>query len=247
MTQSIDIAAAALAGALAGPWLRARILAHSIPYGRPPRTNCPACRHPLTAPAWRAWLPVTGRCPACRRRIGPAPALVEIAGAVTLAVLAWRSPDLGVFAAALWAAGYGMVLSFVDATVHRLPDRLTMPALAGAASILWADAIATRGYARLVTAGLGAVLLAGFYLAQMMIKPGAVGLGDAKLALVTGLTLGWFGWTAVFTGVVATVLIGAGTAVILLAARRIRLHQAIAYGPAMLLGTLLAYSLYAPL
>jgi hypothetical protein len=93
MSHSLGIAAAAFAGALAGPWLRARILAHAIPYGRNPRTCCPACRRPITIPVWRARLPTNGRCPACRRRIGPAPGLVETVTSLTLAVLAWSSPN----------------------------------------------------------------------------------------------------------------------------------------------------------
>jgi leader peptidase (prepilin peptidase)/N-methyltransferase len=52
-------------------------------------------------------------------------------------------------------------LSFVDTTVHRLPDRLTMPALAGATAILTAAAMSTSAYDRLLSAIAGAAKLGG--------------------------------------------------------------------------------------
>jgi leader peptidase (prepilin peptidase)/N-methyltransferase len=239
-------AAAALAGALSGPSLRAAIFAHSVPYDLPLRTRCPGCRHPLPRPWWRARLPVTGRCPACRRRIGPAVGVVEACTAATLAVLAWRSPDLAIFTATGWLAAHGIILSFVDITVHRLPDRLTLPAVAGCGGVLALDALATGHPGRLATAAAGALLAGLVYLIQMVARPGAMGLGDAKVASICGLALGWWGLTAVFTGLAATVLLFAATAVTLLATRRITRHQAIAHGPAILLGALIAYSIYAP-
>ena len=126
-----------------------------------------------------------------------------------LALLAWTSPDAGTFAAAAWIAAFGIVLSFVDSTVHRLPDRLTMPALAGAAAILAASAVLTSAYGHLLSAVAGAVALAGFYLVMVLIRPHAIGLGDAKLALLTGLVLGWFSLNTAVAGLIAAVLIGA--------------------------------------
>jgi leader peptidase (prepilin peptidase)/N-methyltransferase len=246
MTFALPIAAA-LAGALAGPWLRARIFAHSVAYQRPLRTRCPACHHPLPRPLWQSRLPVTGRCAACRRRIGPAPGVVEVCTALTLAVLAWRSPDLPIFAATAWLATYGVVLSFVDVTVHRLPDRLMMPAVAGCGVILAVDALAAGHLGRLAAAAGGALLAGLVYLVQVVARPEAMGLGDVKLAFTSGLALGWLGLTAVFTGLAAAILLFAAAAATLLATRRIKRHQAIAHGPAILLGALIAYSIYAPI
>jgi leader peptidase (prepilin peptidase)/N-methyltransferase len=149
MTPVVTVAAAAAIGAVAGPWLRARIFAHSVAYGRPRRHACPRC-HREVAATISARLPATGLCPGCRRRIGPLTGLVEATSAAVLALLAWTSPDAGTFAAAAWIAAFGIVLSFVDSTVHRLPDRLTMPALAGAATILAASAVLTSAYGHLL-------------------------------------------------------------------------------------------------
>jgi leader peptidase (prepilin peptidase)/N-methyltransferase len=190
-------------------------------------------------------MPVTGRCPGCRHRIGPLTGLVEATGAAVLALLAWTSPDVGTFAAAAWIAGFGIVLSFVDSTVHRLPDRLTMPALAGAAAILAASAVATSAYGHLLSAVAGAAALGGFYLLMVLLRPHAIGLGDAKLALLTGLVLGWFSLSAAVAGLIAAVAVGGVGGLLLLATRRIHLRQGFAHGPAMLLGALLVFALTA--
>lgn len=142
---------------------------------------------------------------------------MEATGAAVIALLAWTSPDLGTFAAAAWIAGFGIVLSFVDSTVHRLPDRLTMPALAGAAAILTASA-----YGHLLSAVAGAAALGGFYLVMVLLRPHAIGLGDAKLALLTGLVLGWFRLSAAVAGLIAAVAVGGVVGLLLLATRRIQ-------------------------
>jgi leader peptidase (prepilin peptidase)/N-methyltransferase len=244
MTPVVAVAAAAAIGALAGPWLRARIFANSVTYGRPRRHACPRCHHEV-ATTMSARLPATGRCPGCRRRIGPVTGLVEATGAAVLALIAWTSPDAGTFAAAAWIAGFGIVLSFVDSTVHRLPDRLTMPALAGATTIFAASAVLTSAYSHLLSAVAGAVALGGFYLVMVLIRPHAIGLGDAKVALLTGLALGWFSLTSAVGGLVAAVLIGGVAGLLLLATRHIHLRQGFAHGPAMLLGALLVFALTA--
>lgn len=227
---SVVVVAAAALGAAAGPWLRARIYAHSVAYGRPLRQACPRCRRQITA-AVLDRPPATGRCPGCRRRIGPATGLVEATGPVVLALLAWTSPTLGTFAAAAWIAAFGVVLSFVDATVHRLPDRLTVPALAGATAILTAAAVFTSAYGHLLSAIAGSAALGGFYLVMVLIRPHGIGLGDAKLALLTGLVLGWFSLSAAVAGLLAAILIGDAVGLLLLATRRIHLRQGFAHGP----------------
>lgn len=241
MTAAVTVGAVAVLGAAAGPWLRARIFAHSVAYTRPLRRFCPRCHHPL-ATSVTSRLPTTGRCPGCARRIGPATGAVEAAAAVTMAVLAWRSPEAGTLAAATWVAAFGIVLSYVDATVHRLPDRLTLPALAGAGLILAVTATVTSRYGHLLTAVLGSMLAGGAYLALVLARPTALGLGDAKLALITGLLLGWFSIRAAITGLIAAVLVAAVVGLALLASRRIRLRQGFAHGPAILLGALLVFA-----
>src|SRR5204863_4901855 len=80
-------------GGLSGPWLRARVLTHSVPYGQPPRRHCPCCGVQLVPAGWRgllAALPATGSCPTCRTPVGPAGWLTETLAAAIAAVLACR-------------------------------------------------------------------------------------------------------------------------------------------------------------
>ncbi|MDG4795430.1 A24 family peptidase [Micromonospora sp. WMMD1082] len=242
MTATTLVLAAAAAGAAAGPWLRARVFTNSVAYGRPLRRRCPRCQRPLVTSVW-AMLPATGRCPGCARRIGPTTATIEATAALVAAFITWRSPDLATFTLMAWVAAFGIVLSFVDTTVHRLPDRITLPATAGTVAILAVTAIATTTYHHLHTALAGAALLAGIYLVMLLARPTAIGLGDAKLAALTGLLPGSISLSTAFAGLIAATLIGAVAGLFLLVTRRIHLRQGIAHGPAMMLGALLAFAL----
>ena len=79
------------------------------------------------------------------------------------------------------------VLSAYDIRERRLPNWLTMP---GAAVILAMATVAERG----VPALLGAIGLAGLYLAVHLIAPAAMGAGDVKLAVGLGGLTGAFGF-----------------------------------------------------
>jgi len=67
------IIAGAAAGLIAGPRIRASVFSRSTESGQPARLACPACAQQILPDCrrWRALLPVTGRCPSCRARIGP--------------------------------------------------------------------------------------------------------------------------------------------------------------------------------
>ena len=68
---------------------------------------------------------------------------------------------------------------------------------------------------------------------------GDLGLGDVRLAGTAGLLLGVHGWSSVLRGTFAAFMIGGLAAVMLLAAGR-RHTSDLAFGPAILLGTLVA-------
>jgi leader peptidase (prepilin peptidase)/N-methyltransferase len=69
---------------------------------------------------------------------------------------------------------------------------------------------------------------------------GGVGFGDTKLAGVLGLYLGWIGWDTVLLGLVAGFVVGAAVAVVLLIRRLAGWRTDFAFGPALLLGALVA-------
>jgi leader peptidase (prepilin peptidase)/N-methyltransferase len=243
-TNGVLIVVAAVAGAAIGPLLRAQILHYAVPSEESWRRDCPECRAALLPPAWRA-LPPSGRCPRCRHRIGPVPGLVEAVTATTLALLAWRVTEPLPLAALCGAAAIGVVLAFVDVAVHRLPDRLTLPAAGGAAVLLGLSAALDgelRRYAVALLSGLG---LAAFYLLLALIAPAGMGLGDVKLALCVGLVAGWFGWPVTVLAAMAGFLLAGIYAAGLLALRRVGRKDHIPHGPFMLLGALAAVILAA--
>jgi len=230
------VAAAAAAAVFAAGWVRAQVFIHSMPPQQPWRTACPHCQHPVitSGHAW-AWLP-RSRCPHCRHRIGPRATVVEAVTVSAVALLAWTVNDPLVLSAFLVFAVAGGALAFIDLAVRRLPDRLTVPAFTVAATLLAIDAIWHHRLADGVGAFGGAVASAGFYLLLAFIAGG--GMGDVKLALGTGLLLGWHGWAAVLLGVTAGFALTALFAAAMVLAGRLKRGDHLAHGPGMLAATL---------
>jgi leader peptidase (prepilin peptidase) / N-methyltransferase len=230
-----------LGGVLVGPVLRARIFRHAVPAEQWVRSDCPSCGRRLVGAGWRgmlAVLPPTGRCPGCRRRIGPPAGTVEAVAGLVVALLALATGPVPALAALVWVAVFGVALGFVDLAVHRLPDRLTLPAYGGALVLFGVAALAAGSPGRLGLAVLYGWGMALAYLLLVIAHPAGMGLGDVKLALPLGLALGWFGGAAVVLGAAAGFLIAGVVAVVLLALRRVGRRDSIAHGPAMLLGAL---------
>lgn len=187
-----------------------------------------------------AGLPASGRCPACRDRLGPRPGSVEVSTAAVFAVLAVRVDSALLLAALCWFAAPAVALTIVDLTVRRLPDPLT--ATAGAGLLVGIGITAGVGHqggalGRALLAGLG--LFAG-YLALALAGPDSLGFGDCKLAAGLGAVLGWFGWWAVFTGTLAAFVLAGGCGLALVALGRLGRGDPIPFGPFMLLGALVA-------
>ncbi|WP_441250471.1 prepilin peptidase [Kitasatospora sp. McL0602] len=225
--------AGAAVGLLTAPVLRAAVVRYAVPYGEPLRLCCPHGRY------WR--LP-HGGCPGCGERGGPPPGLVELAAAaVGASVGASVGAAIGVSAGwpavllLAWAGLFGVVLGFVDAAVHRLPDALTLPLAVGTAALL----LLTEHHGPVLLRCLYAALAFGaVYGAFALLAP--MGLGDAKLAPSLGAILGWYGWQTVFAGFCAGFLLAGAWGLALLLAGRSKRDDSLAFGPAMLLGALLA-------
>jgi len=174
------------------------------------------------------------------QRVGARRRLVTGLVAVLLGALAglaagWSALLPALIALALCAAP----LVVIDLQLHRLPDRLVLAAAILAAALL-ALAAFVRGdwsaYLRALAAA-AAVLAALFVLA--LISPSSFGLGDVKLGAVLGAYLGWFGWRYVYWGIAVGFVLGAVVALGLIATRRATMKTALAFGPMLVLGTLL--------
>lgn len=125
------------------------------------------------------------------------------------------------------------VLSIYDIRERRLPNWLTIP---GAAVVLAIATVAGRG----VPALLGAIGLAGLYLAVHLITPAAMGAGDVKLAVGLGALTGAFGFDVWALSALAAPLV---TAVLACIAIIRRSSSTVPHGPSMCLATLIAAAL----
>ncbi|MFI6802645.1 prepilin peptidase [Streptosporangium canum] len=242
---------AALIGLAAGRWTRGLVVRHSVAEGESLRRDCPHCGVPLSA----------ARCPGCSGRIGPPPLAVELVTALALALLALRAawtarsgavpagqppgplPEVVTaveLAAYGWLAVVAVALVFVDAAVHRLPDRLTLAAYLGTAGLLTATALLGGRFDDLLGAGLGGLALAAFYLVLFLVNPAGMGLGDVKLAAALGTALGWLGWDALVAGAFLGFLAGGLYGVALMILRRAGRKSEIPFGPFMVVGAFAA-------
>jgi len=235
----------ATAGVAVGPFLRAVTFSYGTPRGDPRRRNCPGCGRLIlgTGRPVRVHLPVSGRCRFCLSRIGPPLVAVELLIAAVLAVLAVKATSAWELAALGWLAVVAVPLAFIDVAVRRLPDPLTASAYVGTVCLLAAAALATHHPGQLGRAVLAGAGLASIYLIMLFVSPASIGPGDGKLAASVGTALGWLGWGALVTGALACFMAASLFAVGLLALRRARLSDHIAFGPFILLGALVAVTI----
>jgi leader peptidase (prepilin peptidase) / N-methyltransferase len=187
---------------------------------------------------------VAGRFPCSERgsvrRPAVRPPVVEVGTALLFALAALRFGLVWALPAFLFLATAGVLLAVIDLQHRLLPNRVVLPSIAIGAVLLLVAALAEQERDALLRAVLGAVVLFAVFLVLALISPSGLGMGDVKLAALLGLHLGWIGWGAVVIGGAAGFVIQALLALVLLAGRRIRLRGELPFGPAMLLGALVA-------
>jgi leader peptidase (prepilin peptidase) / N-methyltransferase len=179
------------------------------------------------------------------RKLVPPLLLTGAVTALLLAAVSYRVHPWPVAAAAGWLVICGVPLALIDAREHRLPDVLTGAALAGVMTFLAVAAGTMSAWQSLGRAALGGATLAGCYFAAALLKPGHIGLGDGKAAASAGGLMAWFSWQTVLSGTFFALVLAAGYGLVLLAGRRATFKAGIAYGPALITGTLLAVMLAA--
>ncbi|MBO1766984.1 A24 family peptidase [Allobranchiibius sp. GilTou38] len=165
-----------------------------------------------------------------RRWLVPVAALAA-AGAV------WHLADLhrwGLVSAYVVLIAVALPLAAIDLDVHRLPDRLTLPAIPVIALLLALD----WDVHRLPRALLCGALAGTVFLLLALAVPGGLGLGDVKLAALLGLPLGWWGYPVLIQGLAGGFVIGGLVSLVLVLTRRATRHTHVALGPSLLLGAL---------
>jgi len=199
---------------------------------------CPECKAGLK---WYDLIPLLnflflkGKCRYCHKKISWQYPIVEI-----LSGLLW------VF---IWKLGFGtwdfiyyififssfLVIAVYDFKWKIIPDKIVYPAIAVALvyNIFPPDKGGLWGV--LLTAAIAFLF---FYLFFYFTKSKAMGLGDAKLAILIGLFLGP---VAALTAFILTFVIGAVSGIILIVFGKKTLKSQIALGPFMAVGATIAF------
>jgi len=135
--------------------------------------------------------------------------------------------------------GAGMWLSLIDIDTHLLPRRIVYRTIAVAMPLLvlsafFDDAGSVFG---MFIGGLGM-----WYVLRVLevLSRGDLGGGDVGLGGLLGLYLGWLSYEAILVGLFASFLVGGLFAVALLVTRKANRNTHFAFGPFLIVGTLIA-------
>ncbi|MEY9925953.1 leader peptidase (prepilin peptidase)/N-methyltransferase [Catenulispora sp. GP43] len=233
--------AIALVGALCGPALARGVYQMSVDADTPARHRCGHCGVRLPD-GWIRFALWPGRCGACRGPLGPRVWLVAPVAAVGGFVVGHRLGNDPVTLSFLVFALGCVLLAFIDLAVRRLPDQLTAPlAVLGVVGLGTASYLG-RDMTPLLRGLIAAALAGGLFLGLAWVRPDGegMGLGDAKLAAVLGLFLGYLGWRDLVLGMLAGTFSAALFAVVMMRMGRMDRKSALTYGPFLLLGAFFA-------
>jgi leader peptidase (prepilin peptidase)/N-methyltransferase len=247
---------AGLLGALIGSFLN--VVVYRVPRGESvvaPPSACPSCSHRIRGldniPVL-SWLVLRGKCRDCKAPISIRYPLIELGTAMFFALVGvwvFSRPSAGLYltgaellglvlllVAFLYLAAVSVALALIDLDIHRLPDKLVLPAYIAGVVLLGSAILVTGEYGRLLSAGVGMAVLWLLYFMMAVLYPGGMGFGDVKLAGVLGLFLGWLGWGPLIVGAFSAFLFGGLFALMLLVSRRVSRKGGIPFGPWMLMG-----------
>ena len=120
-------------------------------------------------------------------------------GALSAAVLVWRLPAAPVAGACILAAWLvfvqaGLLLAMTDLAARRLPTPIIASIGCVTAALLVIGAVAGRDPMPALAGLAGSVLLGGGYLAIAVLTPAGMGMGDVRLAALTGGLAAATGW-----------------------------------------------------
>ncbi len=233
---------AALIGLLTGSFLN--VVIWRVPRGisivRPP-SACPQCGHRIRP--WEnvpllSWLILRGRCRSCRMPISLRYPAVELLTAVlfTLCVLQFHLTWTAL--AFCYLSAIGVALAFIDLDVHKLPDRLVLPAYIVMPMLLGVQSLIGSDGSAMVRLFVGGAALYAFYFLALLCYPGGMGFGDVKLAGVLGGALAWLGWGQFAVGTFGAFVLGGVFGGLLLALHRAGRKTGIPFGPWMIAGAL---------
>jgi leader peptidase (prepilin peptidase)/N-methyltransferase len=242
---TIAVATAGVLGLVLGSFFN--VVAHRLPKGislTAPASRCPSCEHPIrpvdNVPLL-SWLVLRGRCRDCGHAISARYPLVEVGtAALFAAVTAVRYPDLAPIVLGLLLVAFLVPLALIDVDERRLPNVLTAPA--AIIAVIVGTALDPGGEVERLVAGAAA---GGCFFLIAFAYPAGMGLGDVKLAGVLGLYLG--GEVAIAIAVALLSSVAVGLAIIARKGVAAGRKTAIAFGPFLAAGAVVAVLVGPPL
>lgn len=234
----------AILGLAVGSFLN--VVIHRVPRKESvvtPRSRCPGCGteiSPRDNIPVVSWLLLRARCRTCGVHISARYPAVEVGCALLFVAMALRFSDDWALPAFLVLAAACLAGAVIDFEHMLLPDRIVFPSLAMTLPLLAGAAVAEGDAKPFVRALIGSALAFTALLLLALLKAGAMGGGDVKLALLLGLCLGWLSLGHVALGLFLGFLLGSvvGVALVVTKARGMKEH--FAFGPFLAAGTLLA-------
>jgi leader peptidase (prepilin peptidase)/N-methyltransferase len=135
--------------------------------------------------------------------------------------------------------GAGMWLSLIDIDTHLLPRHIVYRTIAVAMPLLVLSAFFdnTGSIAGMFIGGLGMWCI---LRVLEVVSRGDLGGGDVGLGGLLGLYLGWISYEAILVGLFTSFLVGGLFAVALLVTRKANRNTHFAFGPFLIVGTLIA-------
>lgn len=209
------------------------VVVHRLPRGENlarPASRCPACGAPIRAydniPVL-SWLLLRGRARCCGAKVSPRYPAIELIGglsgwAVLRRVLAEAPPDTAwPVALALFGAYFALCLGlvaivFIDLEFMLLPDEITLGGTA-LGVVTWSlRGVPMREVVLGAAVGFIVIWLPFVFLYRLIRGAPGMGLGDAKLLMLTGA---WFGWQGAVFALLAGAVQGTLVALALVAVK----------------------------
>ncbi len=215
-----------------------------------PPSHCDACRQRLS---WKDLIPLfsylwlRGRCRYCGARIPIRVFLLELISGILFLATFWQFGLSFQFAiTAFWGCVF-LVIIFIDWEQQLILNRVTYPMAAVALVILAVDSFipgVSLFPGRLfvpelsILSGLiSGVILLIIFIIIIIIRPGSMGMGDAKLVVLIGLVSGF---PLVVFSMLIGIVIGGLVAIYLLAFKKKGRKDVIPYGAFLGIGPIIA-------
>lgn len=215
-----------------------------------PPSHCDACQQRLALKDLvpiLSYLWLRGRCQYCRARIPRRVLLVEVASGLIFFLAFWRFGLSAQFAiTAFWSCVF-LIIIFIDWEHKLILNRLTYPAAVLALAVLAVDSLLPGAELfpgrifipelSILSGLISGVILLIFFLLIIIIRPGAMGMGDAKLVALIGLVSGF---PLVIFSMLIGIVIGGSYAIYLLISKKKGRKDEIAYGAFLGIGPIAA-------